>query len=376
MGRFSQKIQAVMTGEAVAGPMLDFFLRALSLIYALGVRVRNFLYDQGMLPSKSLPCRVISIGNLTLGGTGKTPMTVWLANLLKDAGFRPVVISRGYQGRAERTGGIVSDGERILAGPDIAGDEPFLMAETLKGVPVLVGADRFRSGITAHEKFSPDVILLDDGFQHRRLKRDLDIVLVDAGSFFGNGRLLPRGVLREPVSAISRADLLILTRCEKSAGQAARKLALAAPGKPVFQSAHAPYVSGLATGGASAGVLAGGMPGLSDLKKFRVFAFSGIAKNKEFLRTVEKFAGSVAGMMTFDDHHCYTDADFQKIGHQARQCGADCLVTTEKDYVKIAGRFQTPMNTVVVGIRIRFVPDDRAVSEWIMEKMRQKGGSG
>jgi len=186
-------IQAVMTGEKVAGPILHFLLMFLSMLYGFAVKLRTILYDKKIVKSRKLPCAVISIGNLTVGGTGKTPMTIYIAKLLKGLGYQPAVISRGYKGLAENKGGVVSDRQKVILSPEFAGDEPFMMAQNLKEIPVLVGADRFQIGMTAVTQFSLDVIILDDAFQHRRLYRDLDIVLVDDKSLFGNGYLLPRG---------------------------------------------------------------------------------------------------------------------------------------------------------------------------------------
>ena len=224
-----------MTGETVPGPLLHFLLTFLSTLYGIGVRLRMILYDQGFFQTRKLPCAVISIGNLTVGGTGKTPMTIYLAQLLNGLGYKPAVISRGYKGLLEKKGGVVSDRQKVLLSPEVAGDEPFMMAQKLKEIPVLVGADRFRTGMKAVEQFSPDVIIFDDAFQHRRLKRDLDIVLIDDRTFLGNRHLLPRGILREPVAGISRGDLFVLTRCnDMSNSSSERSLCEIAPGKLVF----------------------------------------------------------------------------------------------------------------------------------------------
>ena len=195
---------------------LETALLVLSLAYGVVIRIRARLYAAGVLPSKALLCRVISVGNIIAGGTGKTPMTIFVAQLLRDKGQRVVVLSRGYRGSMEASGGIVSDGERIFKGPDEAGDEPYLMARVLKGIPVVVGKRRYEAGMMAIARFQPDVIVLDDAFQHLRLKRDLDLVLLDCRSPWGNGYLLPRGLLREPLSALRRAHAIIFTRSRQS----------------------------------------------------------------------------------------------------------------------------------------------------------------
>ncbi|MBI5810633.1 MAG: tetraacyldisaccharide 4'-kinase, partial [Deltaproteobacteria bacterium] len=169
-------------------------LYLLSILYGASVRMRASLFAIGLIKTKRLPCRVVSIGNLTVGGSGKTPMVMHMADILQKKGRRVVILCRGYKGSAKGVN-AVSDGRTVLLGYKEAGDEPYLLARRLKGVPVVVGRDRYKSGLYAIEAFSPDVILLDDGFQHIRLARDVNILLVDSKEGFGNGHLLPRGLL-------------------------------------------------------------------------------------------------------------------------------------------------------------------------------------
>jgi tetraacyldisaccharide 4'-kinase len=372
MNKLMYNVQAVMTGEKVAGPLLHFLLMFLSMLYGFAVKLRTILYDQGILKTRKLPCAVISIGNLTVGGTGKTPMTIYIAKLLKGLGYQPAVISRGYKGLAEKKGGVVSDRQKVLLSPEIAGDEPFMMAQNLKEIPVLVGADRVRIGIEAVKQFSPDVIIFDDAFQHRRLDRDLDIVLVDDKSLFGNGYLLPRGVLRESISGISRSDLFILTRCNDNSSSSLASLDEMTPGKPIFKSFHEPYVVGIFNN--SDNEICDRLPdefsqSFEFLKSSKVFIFSGIAKNEEFRTTVEHLAGEVAGAIGFKDHHQYTESDFNQIVARAQKTSAEFLITTEKDYVKIAGQVKSPMDIVVVGIRVTFKQDEKKFSKFLKDKV-------
>jgi len=363
-----------MTGEKATGPLLHFLLMLLSTVYGIAVRLRGFLYDHGVFKSQTLSCGVVSIGNLTVGGTGKTPMTIYLAEMLKEAGFKPAVISRGYKGKAEKKGGIVSDRRNVLLEPEIAGDEPFMVAQRLKEIPVLVGADRFQIGMKAMEKFSPDVIIFDDAFQHRRLKRDLDIVLVDDKSLFGNRYLLPRGILREPVSGISRGDVFVLTRCNDKSLRSFDSLSEMAPGKPIFKSFHEPYVCGIYNGtdkDAAGRYSATISYNFDFLKTSKVFVFSGIAKNEEFQATVTGIVGEVLGAVGFNDHHKYTETDFRLIVGKAQKYSAEFIVTTEKDYVKIAGKIQSPIPIVVFGIRVSFKQDEIKFSEYIKESVME-----
>jgi tetraacyldisaccharide 4'-kinase len=197
----------------------QIFLSPLTLIsffYKQAVILRNRAYHKGLLRTRKLSIPVISIGNLTVGGTGKTPTTIYLARLLQGMGKRVGVLSRGYRGAASGDANVVSDGEKLRLGPGEAGDEPFLIAEKLPGIIVLTGKDRGLAGEYAQKNFLIDVALLDDGFQHIKLKRDLDILLLDGINPLGNGYLLPRGNLREPPESIRRAHLVLVTHASKN----------------------------------------------------------------------------------------------------------------------------------------------------------------
>ena len=375
MERLKRKIEGVMRGEAkTASPALYYALSAVSVLYGAGVALRNAFYDTGVLGSGKLDRRVVSVGNLTAGGTGKTPMTIFLAVSLRRMGCRPVVISRGYGGDAEKKGAVVSDGYKLLCGSDVSGDEPFMMASCMRGIPVLVGGDRYKSGLRAVSEFDPDIILMDDGFQHRRLHRDLDIVLVDAATMFGNGRLIPRGMLREPLRSIGRADAVVLTRCVGDCNTSRDKLQkmLSRPAiaqkkrgfsgrMPIFRARHESYLSFKQDGRAP---IAATIPeqtpetGFSAISKARVFVFSGIAGNRSFKKTVEEHAGIVTGSMFFPDHHRYSDEELRRIADAAASGGADFLATTEKDYVRVAGRMPADIPVCVIGVRIVFVEED------------------
>ncbi len=365
-----------MTADANAEPSaLGTLLRAGSALYGAGVRLKNAGYDSGFLTGKKLPCRVISIGNIVAGGTGKTPMTIYLSTMLKRMGHRPVVLSRGYGGLAEKKGIVVSDGYEILCGPEIAGDEPVMMAAQLRGVPVIVGGDRYKSGRRAVSEFDPDMIVLDDGFQHRRLRRNLDLVLLDARNLFGNGHLIPRGMLREHVSALRRSSAIVFTRCGTGCDAAVNAMGhqrvnvlpedpAGFRGKPIFRTDHAPFLSGIYDGAAP-------LPqdilpetaesGFSPLEQANVFVFSGIAGNRDFLAVVENNAARVVGHEAFPDHHSYTDAEIRGIVDRAASEGADFLVTTEKDYVRIAGKIPGDIPIAVIGVKIVFMNGDESL---------------
>jgi tetraacyldisaccharide 4'-kinase len=283
---------------------------------------------------------VISIGNITVGGTGKTPMTVYLATMLKHAGYRVAIVSRGYGGKASRTGGIVCDGENILLDARMAGDEPHMMAKQLQDVPIVVGSRRYEAGMLAVNRFSPDIILLDDGFQHRKVKRDLDILLLDASLPFGNGHLLPRGTLREPVEMIRRADIMVLTRTGNASDPkkpfqdllVKNGIAEVAACIPLFVSSHKPYLHGLFLPDDQEifGCTAPSQTDPSVLYNKSVLAFSGIAKNQDFQASVMNLGCRIVGKLEFPDHHDYRDHDVSAIILAAKKSHAEMLVTTEK----------------------------------------------
>lgn len=330
-------------------------------LYGFSMAVRSRLYRSGIFETRKLPCKAISIGNLTLGGAGKTPMAICLARLLRTLGLRPAMAYRGYGGSCENSFGVVSDGARILMGPEEAGDEPCLGASGLPGIPVVVGKDRYMSGRKAVELFNPDVIVLDDAFQHIRLRRDLDLLLMDSRKPVGNGKLFPGGALREPVEQVKRAHALIVTRCESSEKESRFfKENKWASGLPLFRCRHAPGpVSVLA----AKGRLSSGVMESHDTTKIagsKCLAFSGIANNEDFKRLLSEIGVAPVACLRFPDHHKYSKADVLAIVDSARKYGAETLVTTEKDAVKLAGHDFYPFLVYIASVRISFLREDQA----------------
>ncbi|MBW2569001.1 MAG: tetraacyldisaccharide 4'-kinase [Deltaproteobacteria bacterium] len=372
------KIETIMTGsEKTSFFSVGSLLFVLSLCYGCAVRLRERCYKKGILRSKNLSCKIISIGNITVGGTGKTPMTIKVAEIVKRLGYKVAVISRGYKGRAEKTGGIVSNGKTILMGPDKAGDEPFMIASTLKDIPVVVGQNRFEAGCLTIQEFDPDVIVLDDAFQHLRLKRDIDLVLLDCRHPFGNNHLLPRGTLREPVSALSRGDAFIITRSDYAGDTIistfTNKLRKLTHGKPVFRSYHIPNVYKAAKEKKRSidRSLQNILPCDPEcLKEQKVFAFSGLAGNSDFRLTLENLKCDLIDFLEFPDHHNYSDIELNTIYKTYLESKADFLITTEKDYVRIAHRITWPVDLVVVNIEVSFGDDDEAFNAFIEKRLR------
>ncbi|MDX2502343.1 MAG: tetraacyldisaccharide 4'-kinase [Deltaproteobacteria bacterium] len=362
MPTIRKRIEIVMHSEKADSPgLLAPFLRGVSAVYGAAQKIRAIGYRHNLLQSKSLPCRVIAIGNISAGGTGKTPMTIYLARELQQSGKRVAVISRGYKGAAEKGGGIVSDGQNVLMDAGWAGDEPFMMASRLKGIPVVVGKNRHEAGMLAIREFEPDVIVLDDAYQHLKLKRDINLVLLDHDRPFGNSHLLPRGILREPLDALARADACILTRSPQGADlelfSNRSKLKSVLPQIPVFSSYHAPYFYLIKSGDRTplndiSEFLT--PPELDRVKQNKVYGFSGIARNDAFQHTVGKTGFNAVGYREFDDHHRYSATDLEDIVQTAKRAGANCLISTEKDHARIAHQMPLSMDMIVVGVRIAF----------------------
>ena len=352
-------------------PVTKVLLSMMSVCYQLGVQLRTELYDRGILPTRRLECKVIAIGNMTAGGTGKTPMAMYIAQLVERSGKRVVIISRGYRGSAETRGGVVSDGSQILMSPAEAGDEPYMMAQKLGSIPVLVGRSRYKSGLEAVRKFQAQVVILDDAFQHIQLHRDLNLLLLDAKHPFGNGFLLPRGRLREPVAAANRADAVVYTR-SNSMLQAPRKTNRWIESKPYFKSIHAPIfykVTGVQQKELIRRPYALTRISNHDLSGYSVYAFAAIANNADFKKTIESSEMDLCGFRYFNDHHVYSDTELDQIVLEMKESGARWLITTEKDFFRIGNRSNLPNRTLVIGIDICFGDQKDNFENFILSKL-------
>jgi tetraacyldisaccharide 4'-kinase len=321
-------------------------LAGLGAVYGGAMALRADLYRRGVLARRRLPCKVVSVGNLTLGGTGKTPLTMELARRIQAMGWRVAVVSRGYRGSAEGRGAVVSDGRRPLLSAAEAGDEPYLIARRLDGVPVVVGKDRWAAGMTAVARFSSQVVILDDGFQHLRLARDLDLLLVDARAPVGNGLVFPGGRLREPPGAARRCDAVVrVSRGEKGGDAASIPNDLAR--RPHFNLALNAFPVEVQFGEAEA------RPGASAaayLAGRRCVVLAGIADNTRFFEDVGRLGGAVVATFGFRDHHPYRRSDLHPVLAAARQAGAGCLVTTAKDAVRLEALGPLDLPLVVIDL--------------------------
>lgn len=318
--------------EGLAGTALW----ALSVGYGLALSVHLAAYHVGIARRTRLPVPVISVGNLTVGGTGKTTAAIAIARCLLDRGRRVAYLSRGYRGAGEKKALIVSEGAGPLLPVEMAGDEPYMVSASLPEALVLVGRDRRRTGALALERLGADAVVLDDGFQYQRLRRDLDLVLVDALVPFGYDFLVPRGLLREPPSHLARAhgvwishsDLVRRTDLEAVRERVARL----APQARVWEAVHRPVRLRELVGGEEMDPEA--------LSGRRVCALSGLGNPGAFERSLERLGAEVAARVRFPDHYCYR-ADELGEALSAQAADAECIVTTEKDAVRMPRRALT-----------------------------------
>jgi tetraacyldisaccharide 4'-kinase len=347
-------VETVWSKDKVGYHPLEILLRGASFLYYLAISSRNRCYDLGLLRPAKLPCKVISVGNITVGGTGKTPMVIYLAHLLKEKGFHPAVLSRGYKGKARAPINVVSDGARLFMKPEDCGDEPLLIAKSLNGVPVLTGPKRVLTGRVAMEQFGADILILDDAYQHRQLARDVDIVLMNVRRPLGNGFLLPVGPLREPPSSLRRADFIIRT----GAGTQTTPVSSL---KPEYRALHqAVSVVNGATGR--------DYP-LENLQGRRVCAFAGIASPEAFRNTLMETGAVVAAFLPFPDHHNYSREDIREIQKRAVEEKADIIVTTEKDGVKLS-RFHMFLEKIdLLRVAMVFVPDEQEFIKSLLQRL-------
>ena len=311
----------------VAG-ILRSCLRSASLGYSAIIGVRNSLYSAGGLKTHFAAVPVISVGNITAGGTGKTPLVIWVCRqIISDqiSGSDCAILTRGYkasQGRTRDTRYEIRDTFR---------DEPAMLAESCPGVAVVVNPDRVDGAAEAVRKFGAKLLIMDDGFQHRRLGRDLDIVAIDAMQPFGYGRILPAGLLREPVSSLTRAHAVVITRCdqvgEEQLARLEQKLRSVNPALVIARSIHAPLC---------AKTTDNRQIGLEELKSRKVFAFCGIGNPEGFFGTIRGLGGELVGSKVYDDHYHYTQDDMAEIYALAESSKADFVLTTQKDWTKTA----------------------------------------
>ncbi len=313
------------------------------------VKVRNGFYDFGFLSVKKLQGKVISVGNLTVGGTGKTPLVEYIAKVLQNKGWKVALLSRGY-GRKERLPfAVVSNGKNILAGVEKAGDEPLQLAKNLLGVIVVVDKNRYEAGLIAKEKYGVDLFILDDGYQHRKLVRDINILMIDGKNPFNTGLLFPAGKLREPVSSIKRADAVVVSEpLSNNNEEIIKKIIMRyKAGLQFFHCYRHPI--GLHT-----------VKGDTPLKEgfFRsknIISLAAIAQPAAFENDLRDMGFILAKTYRFSDHHYYTKEEMEVIAHSAKKLDAEAIITTQKDAVRLSHlkEVEPPIIYLKIEMRVR-----------------------
>lgn len=319
------------------------------LLYGVVIQIRNFCYSTGVIKQKKLPCQVISIGNIVAGGSGKTPAVATIAKQFQNEGRTVALLLRGYKGKNSDEVMFVSDGERQLCSREECGDEAEMLAQQLTNIPIVIGKQRYLSGLAALNRFECDLLILDDGFQHRQLSRDLDILTIDATQPFGTGALLPIGTLREPKSAIQRADVILLTRTDAiraNTEELKSTLKRYAQNTPILESIHQPTtLYRLSQNGKTTTIPIG------TLTNKRLLAVCGIGNPTAFVATLEKYNPETVELFAFPDHHTYTESDLRQIEQRMKLCDSELVITTQKDERKLA-LMASDLPIVVLGIEL------------------------
>lgn len=340
------------------------FLKHLSHLYYFVVQSRLYLYQAGIIRRFPLGCQVISVGNVTVGGTGKTPIVEMLARELSNEGRKVAILSRGYRkkeksfsqrlrdklkaGASATPPRIVSDGKHLLLDSEMSGDEPYMLATNLPDVVVLVDQDRVKSGRYAVKHFGCDTLILDDGFQYQKLCHRLDLVLVDCTNPFGNGNVLPRGILREPAANISRAKFICITKANGGDNsELRRKITELNPKAGIMECNHEPC--------SLVSAFSREHNPLEHLSGMKVVALSGIASPKSFEKSLEKLGAVILKRMRFADHHRFSQQEIIDIVNQAQELGADAVVTTEKDAVRMSRIDRCAVPVFFVRIEVKFL---------------------
>jgi tetraacyldisaccharide 4'-kinase len=332
--------------------------------YSIGIRLRNVLYSKNLLKAHRADAVVISVGNITTGGTGKTPLVIWLCNTIyqisniKNQRYGVAILTRGYKAR-----GAMDEGRGTT-------DEPAILAESCPQAKVIVNPSRAEAAAEAVDKFGAKVLIMDDGFQHRGLARDLDIITIDATCPFGYGKLLPAGLLREPVASLRRANAAVLTRCdqisESELSRIEKKLRLTNPDMIVARSIHKPTCVKYSEPVEIVDSRLCGNDNFEQLKGKKVFAFCGIGNPNAFLSTIKNTGANLVGSKIYNDHYHYTDADFDDIHEQANHLGADLILSTQKDhtrYAAFATQYEIPF--AYLAVEIKFIAGEDKLKQLI-----------
>lgn len=349
MNFFKNKILKIVYSDNYKNPFLSlrFFLFIFSKIYSFITDLRLFFYKNNFIKSYKSDAFVISIGNITAGGTGKTPMAIYIAQgLLEINGLKPAIVMRGYKGGLEKKGGIACDGKNHKKPFKFAGDEAALICSRLDNVLVLCGKNKKESVKTAVKEFGCNVVILDDGFSHLKVKRDLDLVLLDYEKPYGNFYTLPRGILREKKQNIKRADAVIYTRTKNP------QISF----NNTFFCFHETFVEKIVDGTKKSG-------------HKKVFLFCGLGDNHAFYKSTINFGFNVCSALFFEDHHEFDKKDIEKIIKKAKQDQCDSFITTNKDYCRIKDiNINFPFDLIVLDVKIKFYGNE--FDKYLTERLR------
>jgi len=327
---------------------MSLFLQPLAAAFRMGVAVRRAGYRRGWFKTGQLKRPVVSVGNLTVGGTGKTPLVANIAGILLRRGFKPGVLTRGYGRTSKDKMIIVEPGTGRHSSAQDIGDEPALLARALPELNLVICADRLRGGQVAEDLCHVDAHVLDDGFQHWALARDLDVVALDATQPLSDWRLLPAGRQREPISALRRAQIVVLTRTDSADPRPLEKLVVRAhPAAKLFRSRTELLGWNDALTGEAAPI--------EELRIQKVAAFCGLGNPQAFFSDLRRWGFDLVGEDAFPDHHVYTVDDLQRLATDARKKGAATLLTTQKDAVKIPGDWNPPLPILACKIEAQIV---------------------
>ena len=348
-----QRFHKLISGQTrgFGASCLRFFLGAAAKPYAAIIALRNLAYSKGWLKVHTAGAAVISVGNITVGGTGKTPLTIWLCNLLREKNVDCAVLTRGYKTTQNYY------------------DEPAVLAEACPHAKVIINPDRVAAARQAINKFGVNALIMDDGFQHRRLARDLDIVTIDAMRPLGYGKMLPAGLLREPVAALKRADAVVITRCdqvgEDELAEIEKKLRLLNPNMTIARSIHKPVC---------AKPIDGSQISIDELKDKRILAFCGIGNPDAFFNTVNGLGCDIVSSKIYDDHHQYTDDCLAGIYEQAGHLKADLILTTQKDWAKITqlAPVKKDIPLAYLAIELKFISGEDKITRLIEDALAGK----
>ena len=345
-------------GATGAVALLLAFLKGVSFIFAAVVSIRYFLYNTGLLRRYPLGIQVISIGNVTAGGTGKTPVTEIFARTLAAEGRKVAILSRGYRRKEApfwqrlftevvEPPLVVSDGKHVLLDSETGGDEPYMLASNLPGVAVVVDRNRVKAGRYAIKRLGCDTIILDDGFQYQKLKHSIEVVLVDSTNPFGNGNMLPRGILREPARHLKRADIIFLTKCRGDVSAVREEVRKYNKTAEIVECNHTPKVL--------KDVWSREEYPLDWLKGKTTCTLSGIASPRGFENSLRRLGAKVVWCERYADHHRYASSEILYALNRSADMGADALITTEKDAVRFP-RFETsPVRCLYLRIAIEIL---------------------